>query len=84
MEHHSIEHALTRLGKGRLLRIDSGRGKGLAVFRGAVWITQDNDPIDHFVEEGASFTFDHDGVAIVQALDPSKVLVFDAEAGAAR
>lgn len=72
-----LEHALTHLDEGALLRIHDGQGKAIAVFSGLVWITQDNDTRDVILGDGESFTFDRPGLAIVQALRPSKLLTFE-------
>lgn len=74
----TLYSAFTRLDKGRLMRIEDGRGKGVAVLGGPVWITQDNDPRDIYLEDGETFVFDRPGLSIVQALEASSVLVFDA------
>ena len=42
--------ALTRLAKGELLQVHDGQGKGLAVFEGVAWVTQENDPRDRVAE----------------------------------
>ena len=39
----AIDKAYTTLDKGSLLRVRNGEGKGVAVFGGLVWITQDGD-----------------------------------------
>jgi hypothetical protein len=75
----SLNDALTRLDKGALHRIEHARGKGVAVFNGSVWVTQDGDHDDHFLEEGQTMVFDRRGLVIVQALSNSRVMVFDAE-----
>jgi Protein of unknown function (DUF2917) len=76
--------ALTKLGKGELLRIHDGQGKGIAVFQGDVWITQEGDLRDVVLGAGDSFALDKPGLALVQALSDTRVLVFDANPAAAR
>lgn len=80
----STDRVLTRLDKGTLQRIEDANGKGVAVFDGSVWITQDNDPLDHFLEEGESLVFERAGLVIVQALVDSRLMVFEAEPAALR
>lgn len=70
-----LEHALTKLERGALLRIDGAQGRAVAVFRGIVWITQHEDQRDVIVGEGESFTLDRPGLAIVQALRDASVLL---------
>lgn len=73
----NLEHSLTNLPEGSLLRIDGGQGQAVAVFSGLVWITQDNDTRDVILQDGESFTLDRPGLAIVQALHDSSVLVIE-------
>ena len=73
----NLDHALTRLDAGALLRIADPDGRGVAVFSGSVWITQQGDARDVFVDSGESFTFDRPGLALVQALRPTQLLVFE-------
>jgi Protein of unknown function (DUF2917) len=77
-----LDKVLTPLAKGALLRLHDGQGHGLAVFEGHVWVTQDDDRRDHLVQRGESFVFDRPGLAIVHALDDSRVLLFDTAAPA--
>ncbi len=74
----SLSRALTQLAKGALLRVRDGQGKRIAVFHGHVWITQDNDPRDVMLCAGEGFTLDRPGLAIVQALEDTNLLVFEA------
>jgi Protein of unknown function (DUF2917) len=71
--------ALTRLAKNETLRIRDGLGRGIAVFGGTVWVTQDSDPRDHVLSVGQTFAFDRPAGAIVQALSNASVLVFDVD-----
>jgi hypothetical protein len=76
----SLNSALTRLARGEMLRVHDGQGRGIAVFRGQVWITQDGDVRDVVLGAGESFTFDRPGLAIVQALADTSVLLFGSDA----
>jgi len=69
----SLHHSLMSLDTGEMLSIESGRGRCLVVFAGRVWITQEGDIGDHIVETGHSFTFDRYGVALVEALVPTRL-----------
>jgi hypothetical protein len=73
----SLTRALTRLPKGTLLRVSDSRGKGVAVFQGRAWVTQDGDSRDVVIGAGESFALDRPGMAIVQALDDTNLLVFE-------
>ena len=77
--------AVARLDAGQFMKVRDGEGQILAVFDGLVWVTQDGDPRDAFVAKGGVFTFDRPGLAIVEALESSRlaVLATAAEDGAA-
>jgi Protein of unknown function (DUF2917) len=75
--HTDLKLALTHLARGELLQLRNGRGKGVAVFDGHVWVTQDSDPQDHVLSPGESFAVDRSGLVIVQALSDASLLVFD-------
>lgn len=66
------------LRRGELLRLRNMRGHGIAVLRGMAWVTQDADPRDILLEPGQSFVLDRPGLALVQALQDTGLLVFDA------
>jgi hypothetical protein len=70
--------ALERLDRGQFLRIEGARGRTLVVFDGLVWITQAGDPRDAFVAGGGAFTFDRPGLAIVEALEESRLAMLAA------
>jgi Protein of unknown function (DUF2917) len=71
--------ALTHLAKNETLRIRDAQGRGIAVFGGTVWVTQDSDPRDHVLGVGQTFAFDRPVGVIVQALSHASVLVFDVD-----
>jgi len=71
----SSHPALTRLDTGQVLKIRDGKGQTLAVFDGLVWVTQDGDPRDAFIAKGDAFTFDRQGLAIVEAMKESRFAV---------
>lgn len=58
---------LLDLRRGQLLRIQDATGTRLVCTRGALWITQDNDPSDHFIATGDSLLLDRPGLAVVSA-----------------
>lgn len=70
--------ALEWLGRGQFLKIERAEGQTLAVFDGLVWITQAGDPRDAFVAKGGAFTFDRPGLAVVEALEESRLAVLAA------
>ena len=78
MNSFEIERMATKLDAQAVMRVFDGRGRGLAVLDGMVWVTQDGDPRDIFVGSGESFTFDRPGLAIVQALEPTHLFMLAA------
>ncbi|HLT25421.1 MAG TPA: DUF2917 domain-containing protein [Zeimonas sp.] len=63
------------LSKDSLLRIRRSRGKTVLVLEGRVWITQDSDPRDIFLDDGESLTLDTREMTLVQALADTRLLV---------
>ena len=73
----ALRHPLIDLPRNGVLRIADGQPHMIEVFEGEVWITQDGDPRDVILEAGESFRFDSDGLTLVQAFRPSRLLVSD-------
>jgi hypothetical protein len=71
----SLSHSLVRLGAEQLFSVDAAPGHSLVVFHGSVWITQHDDPRDYIVSAGETFEFDHPGLALVEALEPTSLVV---------
>jgi len=74
---HTLPHLLTDLPRDQTLRIADGQAHVIAVFEGQVWLTQDGDLRDVFLEAGDSFSFDSRGLTLVQALRDARLLVSD-------
>jgi hypothetical protein len=73
-----FKYALRDLPAGDVLPVRRAKGKGVAVVQGLVWITQDGDPRDLFISAGQSLVFDRSGLALVQAIETSRLAVLDA------
>jgi hypothetical protein len=71
----TFAHSLVQLDAEQLYTVESARGRGVVVFDGKVWITQQGDPKDHIVSGGESFTFDHPGLALIEALEPARLVM---------
>ena len=67
--------AATSLASQSLLKLHDARGRKLLVIDGMVWVTQDGDPRDVFIGAGESFEFDRAGLTLVQALEPTHLLM---------
>ena len=74
--------ALLALARGSALTLDDARGALVRVLAGRLWITQERDRRDHFVDAGASFRIDRDGPTVVEAARDARFVVEAATAGA--
>lgn len=75
----NLHYALTQLRKGAMLSLRDAQRSSVVVFRGSVWITQDGDPRDAFINAGETFTIDRRGLVLVEALEDTSLLVLGAE-----
>jgi len=75
---NELRQPLTDLRAGSMLRVWDGQGRAIVVFEGRVWITQDRDLRDVVLTSGESFSIDHPGLTLVEALGDSKLLLIDA------
>jgi hypothetical protein len=73
----SLNPDLTRLRKDDVRSLHGEPGRGVAVFQGQVWVTQDGDPRDLILNAGDTFVFDRRGRVVVQALDDASLFLFD-------
>ena len=76
-----LSYPLTRIAKGKTIRIERAAGKGVVAFSGMAWITQQDNARDIFLRRGESFTFDRPGLAVVEALADADLVVFDESIG---
>ncbi|MFI4930613.1 MAG: DUF2917 domain-containing protein [Burkholderiales bacterium] len=76
---NELRHPLTELTAGSTLHVRDGQGRAVVVFEGQVWITQDSDLRDIVLDGGESFSLDHPGLTLVQALRDSKLMLVQAE-----
>lgn len=56
-----------RLGQDEILRIDGGKGSTVRCEEGALWLTQDGDLRDLFLEAGQHYALDRAGPALISA-----------------
>ena len=66
MTRHFADRSV-RLNTGELFDINDGEGLTIECLKGAVWITQSNDPRDIVLDCGQSFMLDRPGLALVCA-----------------
>lgn len=77
----TLDHLPITLAPGLPLAITDSRGTSLRVLRGRIWVTQEDEPDDIFLDEGATHTLDAGGRAVITAEGPacaSASVVFDA------
>ncbi len=72
------------LARGSMLRIQDARGALLRVSEGAVWLTQEGDPLDRYLPAGAAFRLDRDGLAVAQAMSRTTITLTAAPRAARR
>jgi hypothetical protein len=58
---------------GGLALIENGKGMAVELWDGELWITQAGDTRDHLVRPGGSFRLRGEGLALVSALQPSRI-----------
>lgn len=68
-----IAQASIGLTRGKLMRVEDGRGIEVSVVYGSVWITQHEDTDDVFVGAGESFRIGRNGPTLVSAAKPTLV-----------
>lgn len=62
------------LSKGSLLRLEGiDQGAEVRCFSGALWVTQEGDFEDHFLDPGEKFVINREGLIVVQALEDARV-----------
>jgi len=82
MNRSRLQRAPIRLDTGAALRLHDSVGKGVSLCGGKLWITQQGDPRDIFLDAGESFVFDRPGLALVQAVATSSLVLCEPEPGA--
>jgi hypothetical protein len=59
-----------------LLKLESEQpGTGVLCTNGNLWLTQQEDPDDHLLKAGQSFTINQQGIVLVQCLPCGKALI---------
>jgi len=68
-----VVHGNVGMTRGSTVRIEDGRGMLVYVWEGALWLTQEKDPVDRHIGAGEWFLLDRQGVAVIHALERSVV-----------
>ena len=61
------------LERGKLVRIEDGRGMLVRVISGSVWITEEGDSRDRIVAAGKRFRIGSSGVTLISAIGRSTI-----------
>ena len=69
-----------RLNEDGCLHLVNAAGAELHACRGALWITQAGDVVDHVLEPGGSLTLDRNGASLVCAVTDAELRVECAQA----
>ena len=69
------ERVSMRLGAGQQLRLQDAAGWAVACLRGSLWLTQEADTRDVFLDAGDNFTLDRNGVALILARQESQLAI---------
>jgi hypothetical protein len=78
-----LQRTANLIGPDAMLRLRDVRGHSILDVSGRLWITQQGDARDIFLDVGERFAFDRDGEALVQAIGPrAAVAVIEAPAPA--
>ena len=70
-----LHRTATLIGRNATLLIPHARERTVLCASGQVWLTQHGDARDVFLTSGQSFTFDHPGDAVVQAVGATAAVV---------
>jgi hypothetical protein len=73
----SFERAGLRLDARQMIRLRDPEGTRVQVVSGALWITQDADRRDHWLEADGALTLDRPGLALIHAQQPSEIVLIE-------
>lgn len=64
---------IIKLAPAQTLRIRDGAGLRIACLRGAIWLTQEGDARDIFLDAQEQFTLDRPGLTLIQASHATEI-----------
>lgn len=60
------------IGARKTARLAKAAGKSIRCIDGAIWLTQEGDPLDHILKAGDSFTVGRDSGVVLSAFGDSR------------
>lgn len=79
-----LQRTANLIGPNATLLLRDVRGQTILDVSGRLWITQQGDARDIFLDAGGRFTFDRDGAAVVQAIGTGAAVAVIEASGPAR
>jgi len=73
----SFDRAGLRLDARQMIRLQDPEGARVRVVSGALWITQNTDRQDHWLEADGALTLDRPGLALIHAQQPSEIVLIE-------